>query len=77
MAFKVSDGDLKGHNFPAGDPHGRVKPAVTLEILRQLSVFDAQDLLKLAEFGPEFPVENWRKLKVGRASPCFSLEINR
>ena len=73
VAFKVSDGDLKGHNFPAGDPRGHVRPAVTLEILHQLGVFDATDLEKLAEFGPEFPVENWRKLKVGWASPCFTL----
>jgi hypothetical protein len=45
-----------------------------LEILRQLGVFDAQDLEKVADFGPEFPVENWRKLRVGLASPCFKLE---
>lgn len=77
VAFKVSDGDLKGHNFPAGDPRGHVRPAVTLEILRQLGVFETQDLEKLAEFGPEFPVENWRKLKVGWASPCFKLEIDK
>jgi len=74
VAFKISDGDLKGHNFPAGDPRGHVRPAVTLEILHQLGVFEAQDLEKLAEFGPEFPVENWRKLKVGWAAPCFKLE---
>ena len=74
VAFKVSDGDLKGHNFPYGDPRGHVRPAVSLEILRQLGVFDAQDLEKLVEFGPGFPVENWRKLKVGWASPCFTLE---
>jgi L-asparaginase II len=74
VAFKVSDGDLKGHNFPAGDPRGRVRPAVTLEILRQMGAFTTQDLEKLAEFGPEFPVENWRKLKVGEASPCFELK---
>jgi L-asparaginase II len=76
VAFKISDGDLKGHNFPAGDPRGHVRPAVTLEILHQLGLFEAQDLEKLAEFGPEFPVENWRKLKVGWASPCFKLENN-
>jgi L-asparaginase II len=75
VAFKVSDGDLKGHNFPYGDPRGHVRPAVTLEILRQLGVFEADDLEKLVEFGPEFPVENWRKLKVGWASPCFKLEV--
>ncbi len=74
VAFKVSDGDLKGHNFPAGDPRGHVRPAVTLEILRQLGVFEAEDLDTLAEFGPEFVVENWRKLKVGLASPCFELK---
>jgi len=74
VAIKVSDGDLKGHNFPYGDPRGHVRPAVALEVLRQLGVFEAQDLAKVAEFGPEFPVENWRKLKVGWASPCFTLE---
>lgn len=76
VAFKISDGDLKGHNFPAGDPRGHVRPAVALEILRQLGVFDAQDLEKVSEFGPEFPVENWRKLRVGLASPCFKLEMD-
>jgi L-asparaginase II len=74
VAFKVSDGDLKGHNFPAGDPRGHVRPAVTLEILRQLGAFDAQDIEQIHEYGPEFPVENWRKLKVGEASPCFNLD---
>lgn len=74
VAFKISDGDLKGHNRPAGDPRGHVRPAVTLELLRQLSAFDAQDLDKLSEYGPEFPVENWRQLKVGIASPCFRLK---
>jgi L-asparaginase II len=77
VAFKISDGDLKGHNFPAGDPRGHVRPAVTLEVLRQLGVFEAPDLEKLAEFGPEFPLENWRKLKVGWASPCFKLENDK
>ena len=77
VAFKVSDGDLKGHNFPAGDPRGHVRPAVTLEILRQLGVFEANDLEMLAEFGPEFPVKNWRTLRVGWASPCFKLEHDK
>jgi L-asparaginase II len=76
VAFKISDGDLKGHNRPAGDPRGHVRPAVTLEILRQLGVFNAQALEKLSDYGPEFPVENWRKLKVGWASPCFNLQYH-
>ena len=74
VAFKISDGDLKGHNRPAGDPRGHVRPAVTLEILRQLGAFEASDLEKISEYGPGFAVENWRKLKVGWASPCFNLE---
>lgn len=74
VAFKISDGDLKGHNFAAGDPRGHVRPAVTLEILRQLGVLEPKDLEKCAEYGPEFPVENWRKIIVGLASPCFKLE---
>ncbi len=73
VAFKISDGDLKGHNRPAGDPRGHVRPAVALEILRQLGVFEVTDLEKLNEYGPQFSVENWRKLKVGWASPCFKL----
>jgi L-asparaginase II len=74
IAFKISDGDLKGHNRPADDPTGHVRPAVTLEILRQLGVFDTQDLAKLSQYGPEFPVENRRKVIVGWASPCFTLK---
>ena len=77
VAFKISDGDLKGHNRPYGDPRGHVRPAVALEILHQLGVFDAQDLEKLADYGPEFSVENWRQLKVGWASPCFELESEK
>ncbi|OGO10964.1 MAG: hypothetical protein A2030_06955 [Chloroflexi bacterium RBG_19FT_COMBO_50_10] len=77
VAFKISDGDLKGHNRPAGDPHGHVRPAVALEILLQLGVLDTQDLEKLAGYGPAFPVENWRRLKVGWASPCFKLEFEQ
>jgi L-asparaginase II len=73
VAFKVSDGDLKGHNRSAGDPRGHVRPAVMLEILRQLGVFNQDDLEILADYGPQFAVENWRKLKVGWASPCFDL----
>lgn len=73
VAFKVSDGDLKGHNRPAGDERGHVRPAVTIELLRLLGVFDRDDLDKLAEYGPEFKIENWRHLKVGAASPCFEL----
>ena len=74
VSFKVSDGDLKGHNRPVEDPRGRVRPAVALEILRQLGAISTDELARLADFGPTFTVENWRKLQVGQASPCFTLE---
>jgi L-asparaginase II len=74
VSFKISDGDLKGHNRPVDDPRGRVRPAVTLEILRQLGAISADELAKLADFGPTFIVDNWRKVKVGQASPCFVLQ---
>lgn len=66
VAFKISD----------GDPTGRARPAVTLEVLRQLGVLGEDDLTQLAEFGPEVPVKNWRGLEVGVARPCFQLERN-
>jgi L-asparaginase II len=74
VCFKVSDGDLKGHNYPPEDPRGRVRPAVTLEILRQLGAISADELAKLAIYGPKVTVENWRKVEVGLASPCFELK---
>jgi len=74
IALKISDGDLKGHNRSVDDPRGRVRPAVTLEILRQLEAISADELARLADFGPTFIVDNWRKVKVGLASPCFQLQ---
>lgn len=74
VAFKISDGDLKGHNRPVDDPRGRVRPAVTIEILRQLGAISEEELTELMEFGPTFIVDNWRKVQVGKAEPCFELE---
>jgi L-asparaginase II len=63
VALKVSDGDAKN----------RVRPAVALEILRQLGALDPSELERLAVFGPVSTVHNWRKLEVGQARPCFVL----
>lgn len=75
IAFKISDGDLKGHNRPVGDPRGRIRPPVALEILRQLGAISAAELQQLADYGPVFPVDNWRKVVVGQGSPCFTLQM--
>ena len=64
IVLKVSDGDL----------NGRVRPAVSLEILRQLDFISPKELKTLEEFGPSRPVYNWRKLQVGESHPSFELE---
>jgi len=63
IALKISDGDTRR----------KVVAAVAMEVLRQLGVLTEQEMQELAEFGPSFPIENWRKLKVGDAHPIFSL----
>jgi L-asparaginase II len=65
IALKISDGDLRQ----------KVRPAVVLEILRQLGVLTPAELDLLEDFGPIFPLYNWRKIEVGRAQPCFQLHI--
>jgi L-asparaginase II len=64
IAFKVADGDARQ----------KVRPALALEILRQLGALSPQELAELSEFGPEFAVSNWRKIIVGRARPLLKLQ---
>jgi L-asparaginase II len=73
IAFKVSDGDLSVRN-PDGSFHNRVRPAVALEILKQLGYVSEKELEALAEFGPVRPITNHRKIVVGESHPAFSLE---
>jgi L-asparaginase II len=63
IAIKISDGDLKG----------RAIGAVSLEVLRQLGVLSASELELLAEFGPVFPLSNFRKYTVGVGRPNLKL----
>jgi L-asparaginase II len=63
IAIKIADGDRRSS----------VRPAVTLEVLRQLGALSSIDLEALSEYGPCLPVKNWRKLVVGEAYPVFSL----
>lgn len=66
IALKIADGDARG----------RVRSAVALEILRQLGALSAAELENLASFGPEFTLDNWRKIRVGRGRPIFNLEYD-
>jgi L-asparaginase II len=72
IAFKVSDGDLLFRTIDI-EPLNRVRPAVTLEILRQLGALSAAQLNELAAFGPELALRNHRGLLTGTSRPTFHL----
>lgn len=72
IAFKVSDGDLLFRTLNI-QPLNRVRPAVTLEILRQLGVLSPDQQQALSAFGPVLPVKNHRGLIVGESRPIFQL----
>lgn len=74
IAIKVSDGDLPIRKAD-GDSAARVRPAVALEILRQMGYIGTRELDSLQhDFGPVKPVTNWRKLVVGESRPAFTLQ---
>ena len=73
ITFKVSDGDLTFRTIHI-EPMNRVRPAVTLEILRHLGALSNAELQELASFGPTLPVRNHRGIEVGRSGPVFDLE---
>jgi len=64
IAIKISD----------GDDRQKVSAAVSLEVLRQLGALSETEVDELSEFGPEFPVHNWRKVVTGQGYPAFSLK---
>jgi L-asparaginase II len=63
IAIKIADGDGKG----------RARPAVALEVLRQLGALDDALATALADLGPRLTLTNWRKIPVGEGRPCFVL----
>lgn len=73
ITLKVSDGDLLFRTINV-EPLNRVRPAVTLEILRQIGAFGAEQLQELADFGPSLPIKNHRSIVVGQSRPVFRLE---
>lgn len=74
IAFKISDGDLAIRKAN-GETYHRVRPAVALEILKQMDYINKNELEALSEeFGPIKPVSNWRKLVVGEIHPAFILQ---
>jgi L-asparaginase II len=72
ITFKVSDGDLLFRTLKI-EPLNRVRPAVTLEILRQIGALSDSQLKELAEFGPTLPIKNHRGTLTGESRPAFKL----
>ena len=72
IAIKVSDGDASrlGRGLESTN---RVRPAVTVEILRQLGVLSSEQQEALAAFGPERPITNHRGIVTGKSYPVFKL----
>jgi L-asparaginase II len=72
IAFKVTDGDSSRMNDEfVSSP--RVRPAVSLEILRQLKALNEMQLKSLASFGPAKQIKNHRGLVTGESYPVFNL----
>jgi L-asparaginase II len=72
IAFKVTDGDASRMNDDL-ESSARVRPSITLEILRQLKALDETQLKSLASFGPTRQLENHRGLVTGESHPVFDL----
>lgn len=77
IAVKISDGDLGGRARFPGDTGAHARPAVVLEILRQLGAISDDELLALTQFTRSYQLQNWRGLIVGEGKSCFNLERNR
>jgi len=72
IAFKVMDGDASRMNDNL-ESSARVRPAITLEILRQLKALNEAQLQSLAKFGPVKQIKNHRGILTGESYPVFQL----
>ena len=72
IAIKVMDGD-PGQRRPDLTSYSRVRPAVMLEILKQLGALNEMQLDELSSFGPVKQVVNHRGIVVGESRPIFNL----
>ena len=79
IAFKVLDGDASHRDIRLVS-RNRVRPAVTLEILRQLGTLSSEQKhpdghlrQALGQFGPVMPIQNHRGIVTGRSYPVISI----
>ena len=71
IAFKVSDGDASRKDMNL-ESSVRVRPAVTLEILRQLGALSPKLEQALGRFGPVKDIQNHRGIITGQSYPVFT-----
>ena len=72
IAVKVLDGDAS--RMGSGlESVNRVRPAVVLQILRQLGALSSKQEQALAGFGPEKSITNHRGIVTGTSRPVFNL----
>jgi L-asparaginase II len=72
ITMKITDGDLSERRLDLSG-HPRVRPAVILEILKQLGALSEAQLDELGDFGPVKAVTNHRGIVVGQSRPVFTL----
>jgi L-asparaginase II len=72
IALKVSDGDPSRAGSDLTHSN-RVRPAVMLEILRQLGALSSELQQALDAFGPVKPIKNHRGIVTGQSRPVFEL----
>jgi L-asparaginase II len=72
IAFKVSDGDASRRADDLATSN-RVRPAVALEILRQLGAISLKQEQALAGFGPVKSIKNHKGIVTGQSRPVFEL----
>jgi L-asparaginase II len=72
ITLKVTDGDASRMDDELHSSN-RVRPAVILEVLRQLGVLDSEQMQALSRFGPVKEIRNHRGIVTGRSHPIFKL----
>jgi L-asparaginase II len=72
IALKVSDGDASRMSLDLAH-NNRVRPAVTLEVLRQLGALSSKQEQALAAFGPGKSIKNHRGIVTGQSRPVFEI----
>jgi L-asparaginase II len=72
VAFKVVDGDASRMSENL-EHSSRVRPAVVLEVLKQLGVLNEAQLRSLDKFGPQKTIKNYAGLVTGKSYPVFKL----